>query len=57
MIYDEDKEDAYFVSCEDESNIDYLVDLLNDLHEQTLYWKRELQKELVCQAIIEGRKE
>jgi hypothetical protein len=34
MIYDDDKEDAYFVSCKDESNVDYLVKLLNNLHEE-----------------------
>lgn len=30
--------------------------LLNSLHEENEYYKRELQKELVCQAIVEGRK-
>lgn len=57
MIYDEDEKEAYFISCEDESNIDNLVELLNNLYEESRHWKRELQKELVCQAIVDGRRE
>ena len=43
MIYDEDKEDAYFISCKDESNADYLVVLLNDLNDENNELKSELK--------------
>lgn len=33
MLYDEDREDAYFISC-DEHTIDTLVNLLNELHKE-----------------------
>ena len=29
---------------------------MNELHEEAMYFKRELQKDLVTEAIIEGRK-
>lgn len=32
-----------------------VCELLNKLHEEKEYYKRELQKELVCQAIIDRR--
>ena len=54
-IYDNDREDAYFITC-DEHCIDTLVDLLNELNEERLYFKRELQKELVIQAVVNGKK-
>ena len=33
-----------------------VCELLNNLHEEKEYYKRELQKELVCQAIVDKRK-
>ena len=38
------------------SSAEQLCELLNQLYEENRYLKRELQKELVCQAIIDGIK-
>ena len=44
MLYDEDREDAYFISC-DEHTIDTLVNLLNELHKEKEYLKTRFHEE------------
>jgi len=39
-VYDDEEEDAYFVSC-DEHTVDCLVDLLNDLNNENQRLKLE----------------
>ena len=43
MICDDDKEDAYFISCKDESNVDYLVVLLNKLNDENKELKQDIE--------------
>lgn len=40
-IYDDDKEDAYFISC-DEHTVDCLTDLLNELNTENTKLKKAL---------------
>ena len=41
-IYDKDKENAYFISC-DEYTVDGLMKLLNELHEENTRLKNKLK--------------
>ena len=41
-IYDYEKEDAYFIDCDDESTVDAIVNLLNSLSEENDQLKQEI---------------
>lgn len=41
-IYDYEKEDAYFIDCDDESTVDAIVNLLNSLSEENEQLKQEV---------------
>lgn len=41
-IYDYEKEDAYFIDCDDESTVDAIVNLLNSLSEENGQLKQEI---------------
>lgn len=56
-IYDYEKEDAYFIDCDDESTVDAIVDLLN--RQQTLigqYQKENLYKNFKLKSIDDLKK-
>lgn len=44
MIYDYEKEDAYFIDCDDESTVDAIVDLLNELCEENEQLRQFINK-------------
>lgn len=56
-IYDDEEEDAYFISC-DEHTIDCLVELLNELYEEVMDLRGEnIRFKLVVGEIIEDMQE